>query len=353
MKDKDIKKEAVVDLFCGAGGLTRGLINVGLNVIAGLDNDLKCEYPYVVNNSSQFFLKDIENVDAAFLNELYCNAEVKILVGCAPCQSFSGLNQKKDLGENMEPLDKFAMLITDVKPDIVSMENVSRLAKKDKHAVFRRFVNTLLKNGYHVDSQVVNASDYGVPQNRHRLVLLASRLGPIKLVPPVGRAVKTVRDAIGSLPVIQDGEQDTQDSLHFTRKLSVLTKKRIEATPKNGGDSRHWPLALKPACHLRKSGKTFRTAVYGRMRWDAPAPTMTTQCIGFGNGRFGHPEQNRAISLREAALIQSFPPTYRFAKNHNYNIGDVAKFIGNAVPVRLAEVIGLTIKKHIDMHARV
>ena len=349
-KTIDIK---VVDLFCGAGGLTHGFLKAGLDVTAGIDNDSECRYAYIANNKTRFILEDIVNLQAEDLRRLYGEAKIRVLIGCAPCQPYSGLNRKTPNKHDMQPLAKFAMLIVALKPDIVSMENVQRLAKKGKYPVFEDFINVLLENEYQIDSRVVNAADYGVPQNRHRLVVLASRLGPIQLMPSIKGKRKTVHDAIGSLPMIQDGQKSEQDSLHFARKLSAITKKRIEATPKNGGDSRSWPQALKPACHLRKTGKTFRTAVYGRMRWDVPAPTMTTQCIGFGNGRFGHPEQDRGISLREAALIQSFPVGYKFTESDNYNVGDVAKFIGNAVPVKLAEAIGLSIKKHIEAYAGV
>ena len=347
IKEKNTK---VIDLFCGIGGLTHGLSNAGLNVVAGIDNDPMCKYAYVANNKSKFILRDIEEVNAGDLTELYGNARVRILVGCAPCQPYSGLNQKDPGIKEMQPLEKFAKLIAEVKPDIVSMENVRGLAKKDKYPIFSRFIKILQSNSYNVDYKIVNAADYGVPQNRYRLVLLASRLGDIRMIAPSNKKRLTVRDAIGHLPAIRDGEKNQQDSIHVASKLSEINRKRIKITPRNGGNSQSWPKHLKPICHLRKSGKTFRNTVYGRMRWDQPAPTMTTQCTGLGNGRFGHPEQNRAISLREAAIIQSFPMHYNFADKNDYNKGDLAKFIGNAVPIALANAIGISIAKHIKAH---
>jgi DNA (cytosine-5)-methyltransferase 1 len=158
----------------------------------------------------------------------------------------------------------------------------------------------------------------------------------------------TVRDTIENLEPIKDGEISTKDPLHRARKLSPLNLKRIKATPHDGGSSTSWDDDLILACHKKKSGKSFKWSVYGRMRWDEPGPTMTTQCVGLGNGRFGHPEQDRAISLREAALLQTFPKDYEFSdpKEPIYT-NHIAKFIGNAVPVRLGVVIGESIKAHL------
>lgn len=343
-KNKRIK---VIDLFCGAGGLTHGLVKSGLDVVAGIDNDPQCEYPYSANNPSKFILKDIKDVSGAELIKLYKNADIKVLVGCAPCQPFSRLNQYKNSKKTMEqPLMKFAKLIDQVLPEIVSMENVRGLEKKD---IFDYFIKLLKSNGYHVSYKIINASHYGVPQNRRRLVLLASRLGSIKHISPTEDKVLTVRKAIGSLPRIKDGQKHKLDHLHRSRKLSSLNKARILATPNDGGDSRSWPKHLVLACHARKSGKTFKINVYGRMKWDLPSPTLTTQCVGFGNGRFGHPEQNRAISLREASLLQSFPKNYKFIKDSEYSTSDIARIIGNAVPVKLGEAIGLSIKEHLKI----
>lgn len=342
----DIK---VIDLFCGIGGLTHGLVNQGLDVVAGIDNDPKCEYGYKVNNKARYILDDIANIKAIQIQELYGDAKVKVLVGCAPCQPYSGLNKKAPTKEKMQPLEKFASLVEEIKPDIVSMENVRGLAKKGKYPVFERFVKTLERCGYKVSYGVVNVSEYGVPQNRNRLVLLASLHGPISLIEPTHKNSKvTVRDAIYNLPRVKAGIKYEPDPLHYARALSPTNEARIKATKHDGGNSKDWPEELKLECHKKESGKTYERTVYARMRWDAPAPTMTTQCIGLGNGRFGHPEQDRAITLREAALIQSFPADYQFfPKDQAFIVRDVARFIGNAVPVRLGEVIGISIKSHL------
>ena len=350
---KQSKPVKVIDLFCGIGGLTHGLIKAGLDVVAGIDNDNSCKFGYEHNNNTRFIAKDILEVDADEIERLFGDREkaTRVLVGCAPCQPFSKLNLSQITDKQLEPLGKFARLIEETLPDIVSMENVVGLANKEKYPVFKSFEATLKQNGYKCKYEIVNASDYGVPQNRKRLVLLASRLGKIKLIEKTHKDKKvTVRDVIEDLEPIGHGERG-EDPLHRTRKLSKTNVKRIKATHHNGGNSRSWNKSLVLDCHKKDSGKTYKGTVYGRMRWDDPAPTMTTQCIGLGNGRFGHPEQDRAISLLEAAIFQTFPEDYCFVDPDGpFLVGQVAKFIGNAVPVKLGEVIGRSIKHHLGEH---
>jgi len=344
----DKRKVEVVDLFCGIGGLTHGFIREGFKVVAGIDNDVACKFGYEFNNGgAKFFDKDIVDVTSASLKKLYAQKDgIKVLVGCAPCQPFSGLNPNNVSEQELQPLQKFAQLIEEVKPHVVSMENVRGLIK---NPIFAEFLQTLEANGYFCSYGIVDFSDYGVPQKRNRLVLLASRLGQISLISPTHKDKKiTVRDVIGKLEPIKEGGISRKDSLHRARSLSPLNKKRIRATPKNGGNSSSWSSDLMLKCHKKKTGKTFKGTVYGRMYWDQPAPTMTTQCTGLGNGRFGHPEQNRAISLREAALFQTFPSDYEFVEpEKKFIAGDISRFIGNAVPVRAGEVIAQSIEKHL------
>jgi len=350
------KKIKVIDLFCGIGGLTNGLIKEGLDVVAGIDNDPTCKFGYEYNNRTAFIGKDILDVSADDVNGLFGSRKgtIKVLAGCAPCQPFSKLNQKKITDKQLEPLGKFAQLIEEVKPDIVSMENVSGLADAKKYPIFQTFIDTLKRNGYKYKYEIVDVSEYGVPQNRRRLVLLASKFGDIQLIKRTHKDKKvTVRDVISGLEPIRHGEVSAKDPLHRARELSPLNLKRIRATPHNGGNSDSWSKDLVLKCHKKKSGKTYSHTVYGRMRWDQPAPTMTTQCIGLGNGRFGHPEQDRAISLREAALFQTFPKNYEFVDPESqFVVANVAKFIGNAVPVRLGSVIGKSIKNHVRQYAK-
>ncbi|MEE8479389.1 MAG: DNA cytosine methyltransferase [Candidatus Neomarinimicrobiota bacterium] len=353
MKRKKIK---VIDLFCGIGGLTHGLIKEGIDVIAGIDNDNSCKFGYEYNNKTKFIHKDILQVSAKNINELFGEKRktIRVLAGCAPCQPFSGLNIKKITKKQLEPLEKFAQLIDEVQPDIVSMENVSELAKMEKYPIFKTFINTLVKNNYNYKYEIVDVSEYGIPQNRKRLVLLASRFGEIQLIKRTHKDKKiTVRDVIKHLEPLEAGEESKKDSLHRARKLSPLNLRRIKATPHNGGSSDSWKKNLILNCHKKDSGKTYKGTVYGRMRWDKPAPTMTTQCVGLGNGRFGHPVQDRAISLREAIIFQTFPKNYKFvAPGSPVITGHIAKFIGNAVPVKLGSVIGKSIKTHIKDYAK-
>lgn len=351
---KDLAKIKIIDLFCGIGGLTHGLIAEGLDVIAGIDNDSSCIFGYEHNNKVQFINTDILDVSADQINALFGSEKgtIRVLAGCAPCQPFSKLNLKSVTKKQLEPLEKFAQLIAETQPDIVSMENVSGLANKGKYLVFASFIQTLEDNKYTYKYEVVDVSEFGVPQKRKRLVLLASKFGPISLIDRTHKnKLLTVRSAIGRLKPIKDGETSDNDALHKARKLSPINLKRIKATPHNGGNSRSWNDNLKLKCHMKESGKTYSGTVYGRMRWDEPAPTMTTQCIGLGNGRFGHPEQDRAISLREAAIFQTFPKGYKFIQpGEPIVVSNIAKFIGNAVPVRLGSVIGQSIKEHVKQY---
>jgi DNA (cytosine-5)-methyltransferase 1 len=346
-------KPKVIDLFCGIGGLTHGFLRQGFDVVAGIDNDSDCKYGYEKSNEgAKFINKGIEDVSASEIKKLYGKSQgIKVLIGCAPCQPFSTLNLKDITRKQLQPLQKFAQLINEVKPEIVSMENVKGLVK---NPIFKEFLENLSKNGYHYKYQIVDFSDYGVPQKRHRLVLLASQLGEISLLPPTHKYKKvTVADVIKTLEPISDGEISSKDTLHRSRKLSSMNKKRIKATPKNGGNSRSWSKSLVLDCHKKESGKTYRGSVYGRMNWNQPAPTMTTQCIGLGNGRYGHPEQDRAISLREAAIFQTFPKSYTFTDpNEKFIVSKVAKFIGNAVPVKAGEVIAKSINHHLELYGK-
>ncbi|HWR31866.1 MAG TPA: DNA cytosine methyltransferase [Negativicutes bacterium] len=339
----------VVDLFCGIGGLTKGLELAGLNVVAGIDIDATCQFAYEENNNSRFIHEDVTNVTAEQLLALYPEDGIRALVGCAPCQPFSkySLRYRKEghVDEKWRLLYSFSRVIRESNPHIVSMENVPELSNE---AVFQDFVNSLTELGYNVDWHVVYCPEYGVPQNRKRLVLLASRIGNITLIPPLYEQgnYPTVRQAIGNLPQINAGEQDAADPLHRACILSDTNLRRIRLSVP-GGTWRDWDEALQLPCHKKNTGKTY-PSVYGRMCWDEPAPTITTQFYGYGNGRFGHPEQDRALSLREGAILQSFPPAYVFVNaEHPATRRELGIHIGNAVPVELGRAIGISIQNHI------
>ena len=340
-----------VDLFCGAGGLTCGLEKSGISVNLGIDIDPACEYPYSENNNADFLLKSIDKVSSLELDEAFGGNEYRLLAGCAPCQTFSKYNQKADASDKRWwLLQEFERLIKECQPELVTMENVPGLMTQQ---VFFDFVDTLKKLNYHIDYQIVNCADYGLPQQRNRLVLLASRLGAIKLLKfsELNVRRRTVHHAINKLPPLRAGEVDPNDPLHSSAALNEINLERIKAS-KPGGTWHDWPEELVAACHKKKSGKGYRS-VYGRMRWDAPAPTITTQYYGFGNGRFGHPEQDRAISLREGAIFQGFPKKYKFIDPEN-PVGTtvIGRMIGNAVPVKLGEIIGKSVLLHISEYKR-
>lgn len=340
-----------VDLFCGAGGLTAGLQQAGITVKAGYDIEESCRFAYEYNNHAIFVLKDVACVTAEEINNWYTSGCIRLLAGCAPCQPFSKYNQGKDTSTDKKwpLLYHFSRLIGEVKPELITMENVPDVTQ---HTVYHDFVSELERLGYQVSAQEVACVNYGIPQRRRRHVLLASRIGHIELLPPTHDKPVAVREVIGHLPALEAGGQDAQDPLHKSCKLSDLNLKRIKAS-KQGGTWRDWSAELVAECHKKDSGKTY-ASVYGRMSWDEPAPTMTTLCYGFGNGRFGHPDQHRAISLREAAIFQSFPYHYQFSpRDQPLSIRDVGKMIGNAVPVRLGEVVGLSITSLLNINHKI
>ncbi len=347
-----MKPCSVVDLFCGAGALTHGFILEGFQVVGGIDADVACKYPYEANNNgARFIRKKIEDVSAEEILMLYPQGHVKILVGCAPCQPYSPYTKnKQDRDEKWKLISKFADLICEVEPDIVSMENVPDIATFRKGEVYHAFVNQLEKKGYHItDYTEIYCPDYGIPQRRTRLMLFASKYREIEIVQKTHSpdAFRTAWQTIRHLEPLEAGQMSESDPLHMASRLSELNLRRIRASVP-GGTWRDWPEELVAECHRKKSGRGY-ASVYGRMVWDEPSPTITAQCYGFGNGRFGHPEQDRAISLREAALLQTFPEDYEFiALDDPFHIKVIGRLIGNAVPVELGRVIAKSIKRHLE-----
>ena len=224
------------------------------------------------------------------------------------------------------------------------MENVPGLMRTKIYGSFKK---KLSEAGYEVSDGLVACSGFGVPQTRKRLVMLASLLGPISLPIPTQAGFRTVRQTIGQLDPIEHGQASEFDPLHVCSRLEPINLERIRVS-NPGGSWRDWPEELLPTCFTKESGQSYRS-VYGRMRWDWPAPTLTTQFYRYGTGRFGHPEQDRALSLREGALLQTFPQEYRFvAPNGKVSITALGRQIGNAVPPDLACAIGKSIVSHIE-----
>jgi len=338
-----------VDLFCGVGGLTNGLKRAGIDVRMGVDIDPACQYPYEKNNDAKFVLKSVEDLTARELEPFFPEKGYRLLAGCAPCQTFSSYNQKaRPSDERWWLLLQFSRIVRELKPELVTMENVPGLRRQ---GVFQQFVKELEDDEYHVSHDIFDCCEYGVPQNRERLVLLASKLGPIRMLTPSELDSKTisVREAIGDMPPLAAGESCARDPFHRCSKLSPTNLRRIRAS-RPGGTWRDWNENLVAKCHKKRSGKSY-PSVYGRMVWEEPAPTLTTLFYGFGNGRFGHPDQDRAISLREGAMLQSFAPDYEFTPpGKPIHLRKVGRLIGNAVPVRLGEVIGASFIAHVTNH---
>jgi DNA (cytosine-5)-methyltransferase 1 len=335
-----------IDLFCGIGGLTYGLQQAKIKVLAGLDNDNSCEYAYKKNNKVKFICEDVAGYDFKSMKKMYSKDSIKILAGCAPCQTFSShtfklKNREKDIRWNM--IEHFLRGIKIIEPDIISMENVRGITKTQ---VFSDFVTQVKKMKYKVSYEVINCADYGIPQNRSRLVFLASKLGNISV--PQKTHTKdnhvSINKIIKKLPVLKSGETCKKDKVHKTRNLFALNIKRIQQS-KPGGTWKDWDKALLPDCYKKESGQSYAT-VYGRMSWDKVSPTITTQFSSYGSGRFGHPDQDRAISIREGALLQTFPKDYDFGEE--IKTVEVSRHIGNAVPPELGLVIGKKIVKHIE-----
>ena len=336
---------SAVDLFCGAAGLSLGLQQSGIPIAAGIDLDPACRFPFERNIGARFLEQDVSTLKSETVIELFGSAKVRVLAGCAPCQPFSGYTTKRRaIDRRWKLLLQFLRIVQETCPEIVTLENVPRLAHLP---LWREFVAGLEAHGYFVTWNILDVSKFGVPQSRRRLVLLASRLGPIDL--PKSRTQKpiTVKKAIGRLPKVTAGVANPHDPLHSSRALTPRNLARIKKS-KPAGTWREWPKRMRAACHTTETGKTY-PSVYGRMSWDKPSPTITTQFYGFGNGRFGHPEQDRAITLREGAILQSFPDDFQFAPDGvRINFRGLGKLIGNAVPPQLGRAIGDAIVTHIS-----
>ena len=333
------------DFFCGAGGATKGLSNAGIDVIAGIDIDSNCKKTYLRNNPNSNFLNDdIKTVDSSLLglkNQAKGYNDL-LFAACPPCQPFSTLNKNNSSIDGFTLLGNFGKLVESILPGYVLVENVPGLSKISGYSTFRRFINTLKSNNYKIYYDICDAKYFGVPQRRRRLILLASRLHSLGLPEQThgngSSPLITVKDAISHFPQIDAGESHSTIPNHVSPNLSNLNLLRLRSTPHDGGNRKSWSDNLKLKCHINDTG---HTDVYGRMYWDKPAPTLTGRCTSISNGRYGHPEQDRAISLREAAALQSFDDNYVFYGSNT----NIAQQIGNAVPVKLAESIGKYIIK--------
>ena len=342
----------VFDFFSGCGGSSVGLQASGMEIAFGLDNDPDAGRTFQANfPEADFIGADISNVPASTLDAIIdaSSGHPLLFNACAPCQPFSRQrNCSAAPGDGrLDLLDHLGRFLRRFRPELVLMENVPGLRDDSLGSeVFERLIQVLDELGYSISHQIVQSQDYGVPQRRSRLVLLASVLGSVTFPSPshgngVGRrAYATVGQWIRGLPNISAGEAHPLIPNHRAARLSQLNLRRIQATPQGGG-WKDLPPVLMPAS--RRSGFGGFTDVYGRLAWDAPAPALTTRCISYSNGRFGHPDQDRAISVREAAFLQTFPLDFTLTGNLNSQ----ARQVGNAVPALLAQCFGNCILNHL------
>lgn len=334
-----------IDFFCGAGGLTRGLLDAGVSVIAGVDNDGRLHRTYECNNyPSRFVSRDIRDLDIRELRvELGISPEdTTLYAACTPCQPFSTLNPSKSGDNRKELLLSFADIVAACPPDFIIVENVPGLHNAIGQDIYHKFMTVLNEHGFRVDSALLDAKDFGVPQTRKRFILVASRLGYPRLPEPTtDKNHRTVRQTISKYPKISDGENSATFLNHDARKLPPHHRRIVESVPLDGGSRSDIsdPSILLP-CH-RKSPRAHKD-VFGRMAWSEPAPTLTCRCTDVYCGRFVHPTQHRGISHREAAALQTFPDHYEF---FGKSFLEKSRQIGNAVPVFLAQQLGVAALK--------
>ena len=344
----------VCDFFSGAGGASRGFQDADMEIAFALDRDHDARRTFQANFPAATFVPaSIEKTSIGSVVEQVRKFRPNpvLFCGCAPCQPFTHQNTSSpsERDDRRVPLlDIFGAFVERCLPDVVFVENVPGIQHCDRRrGPLGRFLQRLDDCDYQHAEKPVVLMKYGVPQSRTRFVLLASRHGPIGLPPEThGPGMRqpdyrTVRDAIRDLPPIAAGERHAADPCHRAASLSPLNLRRVRSTPEGGGNS-DWPYPLRLECH-RKGGFTD---VYGRMAWDRPASCLTTKCHSLSNGRFGHPDQNRAISIREAARLQTFPDDFAFSGT----LTSMARQIGNAVPVRFTRLVGRHLVRHLVQH---
>jgi DNA (cytosine-5)-methyltransferase 1 len=355
-----------IDFFCGAGGMTNGLLRAGIDVIMGVDNHLPCKntYEHPANNTRpngepvKFLHRDINGLSAdELLNiaDLKRNDDHLVLIGCSPCQYWSVVNTDRNKAQQGKRLiDHFRDLVLDIQPGYIILENVPGLATRSMESGLDKFKEELRNcySNYRFAEAVVPAMLYGVPQKRKRFILIGTRLqGQITLPPatqpeglyPTGVLVRDFLGETNGFSPISAGHKDESSFQHTSSAMQEQNLKRIRLTDKNGGKRTAWKdneeLMINAYRHLAVNDFPD---VYGRMSWDEPAPTITTKFNSFTNGRFGHPEEDRALSLREGATLQTFPKNYVFVGK----IIEIARQIGNAVPPELAKRIGNHLLAH-------
>jgi DNA (cytosine-5)-methyltransferase 1 len=336
---KQAPKLRAVDLYCGSGAVSEALKRHGYRVLVAVDNDPVACRTYKLNHRrTRLICEDIARVDPRHHPKFRGIPSVDLLVVCAPCQPFSSQNRNRRADLRASLILESVKFAAALSPTVVLFENVSGLAAPGNSKVLDRLRLELGSVGYLLGAPLqIDAANCGVPQRRVRCVMIAAKNGSELerfRVTGLPMPLATVRDTIEHLPPLKNGERSEGDPLHFARKHQDIVIERLRHILADGGSRAELPAHLELACHRGRPRKCY-SDVYGRMSWDDVAPTLTTGCTDVTRGRFAHPVQNRAITLREAALLQTFPAAYRFYGN----VAQVARQIGNAVPVRMVEAL--------------
>jgi len=345
------EKPVAVDFYCGAGGLTLGLKRAGFNVIAGVELRSEIADTYRANHPEvRIFIDDIRNLSGKDFVELSSSGRIDLVAGCPPCQGFSKLTDKYRRHDPRNDLVlEMARLIEEIKPTMVMMENVAGIVTRGK-TILDEFIRRLEILGYVVNCDVLQLADYGIPQSRRRFVLLAGKEFKIPFPPrthsndnntdlkpwlKLSDVIKDMEPAVTISEAKMKGGPH-KFNWHVVRDVSELSKKRY-AVLKPGRSRFDLPDELRPKCH-RGDNSGFRN-VYGRISWDQTPPTITTGFATPCKGRFGHPEEIRTLSVREASRIQTFPDSYVFKTN---NLDVATDLVGNALPPEFVKIVSRT-----------
>lgn len=330
-----------LDVFSGIGGLTVGLKNAGFKIRVAVELDQIAVDAYKLNHrQTKVINKDIRKVSISSLRKNLGAEGLSLLAGCPPCQGFSSvrrLNKKQTIRDDRNQLIlEYLRLVKGLKPLTIMMENVPGIKN---YYLFEFLLKELKRLKYNVDYRIVNVKDYGVPQSRKRLVLVGSRLGKIEVAKETNEK-STVRDVIGKLKLKNDPIHDT------TEKRTPFISEMISKIPKDGGSRKDLPEKYILDCHKKKN--VGFNDIYGRLRWDDYSTTITGGCLSPSKGRFLHPEENRVITAREAALLQSFDIKYKFPKGISKT--QLSTMIGNALPPKFSYIQSKNIMAHLKEH---
>lgn len=344
------KKLKAIDFFCSGGGMSYGMQEAGIEILAGIDFDENCKMTYEANiNGAKFIHADVFDLKEKELEKklfLRKNDDELVLIGCSPCQFWSIINtDKTKSAKSKNLLVEFSRFVKYFRPGYVVVENVPGVLRRKEESGLNEFIEWLKDNGYeNPHFKVHNVNDYGVPQSRKRFTLVATRISQDEIKPlelEGKRAV--VKDVLGvenGFARIEPGHKDKSDFLHTVPNISDINKKRLKKVKKDGGN--RLGFANDPELQLKcfeGKNESFKDT-FGRLWWNRPAPTITTKFFSISNGRFVHPEEDRALSIREGATLQSFPLTYKFKGT---SVANIARMIGNAVPPKYATALGKAI----------